>query len=323
MSARPARRVNLSRHVAPASQVIFAPGSGILRGVLHGHGSSNREAASTELPGIATCIDLRGVPQQAQADPVFEVASVKRNASGTALGGRGALPGGRLSLRDRTVRDLLFVSLNLQDYQILGGPDWMNSEGYDIEAKAPGDPPLQQIRGPMLLALLADRFKLQFHREKRELPVYVLAPTKGGFKLTHPTLRGDCAVHYERLKCAEIRRLPHGFGFDAIAIQMDVLTNYLPEFLDSPVIDRTGFTGLFDAHLEFDNELAPGDTTFAGPPAATPPSGNGKGGRGGASPSDLPSLSAALAQQLGIKLERTKGPVEVIIVDHVERPTVN
>jgi uncharacterized protein (TIGR03435 family) len=221
------------------------------------------------------------------------------------------------------VRDLLFESLHIEDYQILGGPDWMNTEGYDVEAKAPGDPPLQQVRGPMLLALLADRFKLKFHRETREMPVYALLPAKGGLKLKHPTLRGDCALHYERLKCAEIRRLPHGLGFDAIAIQMDFFTRYLPEFLGSAVVDRTGFASLFDAHLEFDNELAPGDTTFAGPPAGNPPPGNGKGGRGEAPPSDLPSLSAALAQQLGIKLERTKGPVEVIIVDHVERPTVN
>ena len=261
--------------------------------------------------------------QLAQADPVFEVASVKRNTSGTVLGGRGALPGGRLSLRDQTVRNLLFLSLNIEDYQILGGPDWMNSEGYDIEGKAPGDPPLQQIRGPMLLALLADRFKLKFHRETRELPVYALVPAKGGLKLKPPTLRGDCAVHYERSKCAQNKRRPHGFGFDATAVHMDFFTLFLPEFLGTAVIDRTGFTGLFDAHLEFDNELAAGDTTVAGPPAATPPPGNGKGGRGGAPPSDLPSLSVALARQLGIKLERTKGPVEVVIVDHVERPTAN
>jgi uncharacterized protein (TIGR03435 family) len=140
------------------------------------------------------------------------------------------------------------MAYNLQDFQISGGPGWIKSDGYDIEAKAEGNPSRQQIEGPMLQALLKDRFQLKLHRETKELPVFGLAAVKGGFRLKPTKLEGDCAALYEMAKCADIRKGP--FTLDVTAIRMDVFVEVLSSIVGRVVIDRTGFQGMFDAHLD-------------------------------------------------------------------------
>ena len=122
-------------------------------------------------------------PVMAQAAAKFEVASIKLNTSGSVAAGLQALPGGRLHVENETIRDLIRSAYSVQDFQLTGGPGWINSERYDIEAKAEGNPPLRQIVGPILLALLEDRLQLKTHRETKELPIYALIAAKGGLKL--------------------------------------------------------------------------------------------------------------------------------------------
>jgi bla regulator protein blaR1 len=256
--------------------------------------------------------------QPAQPEKAFDVASIKPNAGGGGRGNLGARPGGRFQVDNQTVRGLIQMAYNLRDFQISGGPPWIKSERYDIEAKAEGDPSRQQIEGPMLQALLKDRFQLKLHRETRELPVFGLVAAKGGPRLKPTKLEGDCAALYEKAKCADIRKGPS--MLDVTAIRIEDFIEVLSSILGRVVINRTGFQGMFDAHLEF----APDDTAFAGSLGSVRASGGGRDGRGGgAVTSDRPPISTALQEQLGLRLESTKGPVEVVVVDSVDRPSVN
>lgn len=255
--------------------------------------------------------------QPAQAETTFDVASVKPSAGGGGRGSLGARPGGRFQAENQTVQSLIRMAYNLQDFQISGGPGWIKSERYDIEAKADGSPSRRQIEGPMLQALLKDRFQLKLHRETKELPVFGLTAAKGGLRLKPTKLEGNCAAQYEMAKCADIRKGP--FTLDVTAIRMDVFIEVLSSIVGHIVIDRTGFQGIFDAHLEFSRD----DIALAGSPGPDPVPGGSRGGRGGAELIDRPSISVALQEQLGLRLESTKGPVEVLVIDSVDRPTVN
>ena len=206
------------------------------------------------------------------------------------------------------------MAYNLQDFQITGGPGWIKSERYDIEAKAEGNPSRRQIEGPLLQTLLKERFQLKLHREMKGLPVFALVAAKGGLRLKPTKLEGNCAALYEIAKCADIREGPS--TLDVTAIRMDVFIEVLSSIVGRVIVDRTGFHGMFDAHLEFTRD----DTAFAGPPG----SGSASGGRGGgAEMTNRPSISTALQEQLGLRLERTKGQVEVVVVDSADRPSVN
>jgi uncharacterized protein (TIGR03435 family) len=192
-----------------------------------------------------------------------------------------------------------------------GGPGWLKSERFDIEAVIPagsfisapgfGDPKLQV----MLQDLLAKRFKLVLHREIQERPVYVLTVARGGPKLTPfkegdergfrtwlppPDSKGETVWHLEAKGYALA-----GFG------------RVLPD-MDRPVVDRTGIAGLFNFNLEF----APrNDAYFFQPDTPTPISSSG------------PALSTAIEEQLGLKLESARAPVEVLVIDHAVRPSEN
>jgi uncharacterized protein (TIGR03435 family) len=139
------------------------------------------------------------------------------------------------------------MAYNFQDFQISGGPGWIKSERFDIEAKAEGNPSRRQIEGPMLQALLKDRFQLKLHRETKELPVFGLVAAKGGLRLKPTNLEGNCAALYEMAKCADIRK--GLFTLDVTAIRMDVFIEVLSSIVGRVVIDRTGFQGMFDAHF--------------------------------------------------------------------------
>src|SRR5213083_2794819 len=120
--------------------------------------------------------------QTSARKPAFEVASVKRNNSGSRALTFGASPG-RFTAQNVMLRMLIKDAYDVQDFQVSGGPDWINSDRYDIEAKAQDRASSQQIEGPMLQSLLEDRFKLVVHREMKELPVYEMTVAKGGAKL--------------------------------------------------------------------------------------------------------------------------------------------
>jgi uncharacterized protein (TIGR03435 family) len=182
----------------------------------------------------------------------------------------------------------------------------------------------------MLQSLLEDRFKLKVHRETKELPAYTLTAAKSGFKLPPPK-EGDClganpdgltsyspgtrmappgagAPPVVRCGSVSVALLPSGARMQGGKIAMAEFIRVLSMALGSPVIDKTGFTQLFDVRLDFQADEI---TAALPPPPVTPDN-----------PSN-PSILVALQEQLGLKLESTKGPVEVLVVDHAERPAEN
>ncbi len=276
-----------------------------------------------------------GVFAQSADSPRFDVASIKLNTASVHIGmGVVTNPGGRLTAEFAPVQLLIRKAYGVQSFQISGGPDWINTDGYDIEAKAEGNPSERQLL-LMLQSLLEDRFKLRVHRETKELPVYALTVAKGGLKL-QPPKEGSCVSAEPNapepsgpppqrgsgqplhLPCGGIvvffnRPGPRMIGGQ---VSMANVVQSLTNILGRAVMDKTGFTGKFDVHLEFafDDALA----GLTGP--NTPPFRRQEPGPGDL---DSPSIFAAIQQQLGLKLESAKGPAEVLVVDHVERPTEN
>jgi uncharacterized protein (TIGR03435 family) len=260
----------------------------------------------------------------ATARPQFDVASVKLSDSDRIMTVR-PLPG-RLSA-DATLQVLMQYAYGVQPFQIVGGPSWLTSAHYEIDARAGATANRDQIF-LMLQSLLEDRFQLKTHRETRELPVFTLVVNKGGPKLPPPKEGGcvesavDAAVEWvgdgrmpfpgelppARSRCgaAIVALGPDGAHLSG-EIAMSELVRVLSMLSGRRVLDKTEFTARFDVHVNF----VPDETTPAMPP---PPPGSGISGV---------SIAQALQEQLGLRLESTKGPVEVIVVDQVERPSAN
>jgi len=251
----------------------------------------------------------------------FEVVSIKPDSpGGVSTGMVRFLPGGRLTAEKVLVRFFIQNAYEVRPFQILGAPDWINSEGYDIEAKVEGDPSPDQMRR-MMQSLLEDRFKMKAHRETKDLPVYALAAAKSGFKLPEPK-EGSCitsdADEPPRPPASDLAG-PCGRAMVAISrmggariqggkISMAELTRILSYLMGRTVIDKTGFTDIFDLHLEF----ALDDAIDGLPHPPEPP-------REGSSP----SIFVAVQEQLGLKLESGKGPVPILVIDHIEKPSEN
>jgi uncharacterized protein (TIGR03435 family) len=211
---------------------------------------------------------------------------------------------------------------------VLGGPGWVDSDRYDIAAKAEGNPPRSEMYGPMLQALLEDRFQLKVHRETKEVPVYFLTTAKGGSKLRQARA-GSCIasdINHPAPVPAQGASNPRTCGsestgpegtFDMYGATMADLSTQLAIRLDRDVIDKTSLTGRFDIHLEVSRaDLSPRFLAGRGTGEAdSPPLAN--------EPGAGPSIFTALQQQLGLKLESGKGPAEVIVIDRVERPSSN
>jgi uncharacterized protein (TIGR03435 family) len=220
----------------------------------------------------------------------FEVASIKPTATKDGSFTYDFPPGGRFSGRNLTVHNLLRIGYGLQDYQILGGPDWMTSAGFDIQARADagkGELSREQVL-QMVQALLADRFHLAVHRETRQLPIYALVVVKTGPRLQ----AADSNVGQTKTTLGQLI---------VQKMSMASLASILAFDLKRPVKDETGLKGEFAFTLEWARGLGESD----------------------AGPSSRPSLFTAVQEQLGLKLESTKGPVEVFVVDRVEKPSEN
>lgn len=263
---------------------------------------------------------------QTASRPTFEVASIKPASDQDLMMVR-PLPG-RLTA-NASLRMLMQNAYAVQSFQIVGGPGWLNSDRFAIEAKADGAASRDRIF-LMLQSLLEQRYQLKFHREIRELPVYELVVAKGGLRLTsprsgtceEPTLdtppdwAGDRMAPPQDgplppVRCGTLRVMLGGPGaqMQGGKISMAELARSLSLVMDRTVIDRTGFSGFSDIHLTF----LPDDSTVAMPPP--PPE---------AAPAlqmKSPSILTALQEQLGLRLESTKGQVEVIVVDQAERPS--
>jgi uncharacterized protein (TIGR03435 family) len=254
----------------------------------------------------------------------FEVVSVKPCRGDFPPQARSGSNGsedspGRLSLNCQTVKGLiqmayvLFANGRLHpatSVPISGGPAWIDSERYAINAKAEIATTPEVMRGPMLQALLEDRFELKIRRESRDVPVYALTVAKGGLRL--PRFREGSCTPFDFTKfppqpAAPGQKYCRSLGsmngpnvtVDAEGTQVAEFCKFFLRGLDRPVIDKTGLSGKFNFHLVY----APEDT--ASDDAAGP------------------SIFTALQQQLGLKLEATHGPAEFLVISHVARPSEN
>ncbi len=254
-------------------------------------------------------------PMAADADPSFEVATIKPNNSGaTQLQGL-VIHGRQFLTRASSLQDLMSFGYNVQAEQVVDGPAWMSSDRYDIEAlpDAPGVPNTEQIR-VMISKLLADRFALKFHHEKREMSAYVLEVGKSGPKLTPDESK------------ANLPGLGFGPGAGGITLRamnatMGDLTGFLQVLvLDRPVVDKTGLSGRYDLKCTF----TPDDSQFNGHPPRLPSQAAADGAQAStAEVAAAPSLYEAMEQELGLKLTAQKTMVDVIVIDHVEKPSPN
>jgi uncharacterized protein (TIGR03435 family) len=275
---------------------------------------------------------------QAPARPQFEVVSIKVHPPPLTRIIVMAPPG-RFVAEGFSPKMLVGRAYGLPDVRVVGGPGWVESERYDIEAKAEGSIPAGQL--PLMLqSMLEDRFQLKAHKETRDLPVYELVVARGGSKLklsedqTPPTpgapppAGGWGAVARGPVPAPGgpgVRGGPGPFGggppprgafgggrgnLQGTAVPLTTLTNFLTNQLGRPVYDKTGLSGLFDIKLEWTpgNEQAP--LPFGPAPDAPPPPADGSG----------PSLFTALQEQLGL---RTKGPVEVVVIENAQKPAEN
>jgi uncharacterized protein (TIGR03435 family) len=231
-------------------------------------------------------------------EPAFEVASIKKSQSQEAMGTIGPRPGGRVLGINIPPRALIFWSYNIRPYQI-AGPDWIGMDRFDVEAKATGDATVDRLRA-MMQTLLADRFHMAVHRETRETDGFALVRVRSdrlGPNLVPGT--ADCLASFaSSSRCGE-NRYSQG-NLTSVGMPLSFLAMSISGALAAPVLDQTQLAGTFDVALQW----SPGSPEMA-------PSG------------DLPSMFTAVQEQLGLKLERTRVPVEVLVIDHIEHPTEN
>jgi uncharacterized protein (TIGR03435 family) len=229
----------------------------------------------------------------ALGDAQFEVASVKRNDSGDRTSNF-THSHGTLTARNVVLKLLINYAYGVDGFLISGGPAWVDSERWDVAARA-SDSTTDDGMKPMLRALLEDRFMLKVRRET----VYALTVAPRGLKLA-PLKERTCLPAQEDRKPVCGVLMPGATAttrtFDGTGVKMEALMRFLPLVLGRPVIDKTGVTGPFDVlHLEYAPDAS----------------------------ADGPSIFTALQEQLGLKLESTRAPVEVLVIDHIEKPSAN
>jgi uncharacterized protein (TIGR03435 family) len=234
----------------------------------------------------------------------FEVATIKP-VDPDAKAGRYIIMQGnnRFVEKAYTLKLLIAAAYDLNPRTISGGPGWIESDHYDIVAVTPGEVrPTHDEQMSMLRNLLMDRFRLTFHREQKVLSIYELEIAKNGPKLKESTSPADAAPQLISTV------YPQRIVMPARNATMSDLARLMQRaILDRPVVDKTGLTGRYD----FDLEWAPDETQF--------------GGEVPVAPADAPSLPlfSAIQQQLGLRLEATRGPIAALVVDKAERPSAN
>jgi uncharacterized protein (TIGR03435 family) len=243
---------------------------------------------------VVTC----AVFAQESSSPVFEVASIKPSTDKDRIIGLFTYPGGRVTATNYTLKMLINEAYAIEDYRILGGPAWADSDRYNLEAKPPASspsskwapasiktPPSEEMRR-MLQTLLADRFHLKTHRESKKERIYVLVNTKGGAKLKAPAPTTTQPFVSFR---------PNGLsGTNAT---LDQLTERLADVLGRPVSNRTDIAGHFDFLIAYPPDDAGTDRTTL--------------------------LLSAIQDQVGLKLETEPGSIDVIVIDQATKPSAN
>jgi uncharacterized protein (TIGR03435 family) len=273
--------------------------------------------------GLLAVFLLAGFPA-AQAPPAFEAASVKLNKSGGWAREIGPTPGGRFTATNTFARDLIAfaygVSQDSVSFRIVGGPKWIDEDRFNVVASVTGAWTSQQMR-EMVRTLLADRFRLAAHTETRELPTYALVAVPNRPLRLRRSVVDEAACQARREMIQRREPVPPpvpgappicGSGrtnpgtITAVGGSMSALASSLGQFVSRPVSDRTQLTGLFDFELKWTPDTLP-QLPSGAPPLDIDPNG--------------PSIFTALQEQLGLTLESTRGPVDVVVIDRLERPT--
>ena len=269
-----------------------------------------RTIATTLFAGVLICSALGAQVGPADvANPTFDVVSVKPNKSSDSGNRWGRHPGGGWFMFNMTAGFLIRQAYPTKVDDFVGAPAWAMSDRFDVDARATFVPTVEQER-LMLRALLADRFKLAAHYEMQERPIYNLVMARADGRLG-PQLRRieiDCAT-YKRPSPASGMAKPNvkdaptcGYrmsgGSTTLSIvsggrSMQALADSISGYAGRPIFDKTGLTGYYAFTLEF------------------------MGGNDGV------SIFTALQEQLGLKLEPARGPLDVVVIDHIERPTEN
>jgi bla regulator protein blaR1 len=250
----------------------------------------------------------------------FDVAAIKPNNSGTNVLGIRVVPGGGLRAINATLRSLISEAYQVRDFEISGGPSWLGSARYDIEAKGQLDPTSQEQAGlqvmKMLQALLADRFQLRVHRQTKEMPIYALLVANNGPKLQAsreacfdptagipppPTLPGQSPSR----PCGGFNNSSNQMLGASVGVSRFAAN--LSRFTGRTVVDRTGLKGTYDVALRW----APDEGQAWLPTGPVPPD------------NAQPSIFSAVQEQLGLRLESQRGPVEVLVIDQAEKPSEN
>jgi uncharacterized protein (TIGR03435 family) len=242
-------------------------------------------------------------PMAATADPEFEVATIKPSKPDQQ--GKGFMVKGReFDTINTSLIDLITFAYGIHPKQIVGAPDWAGTDKYDLTAKPDGEgQPNDRQWKTMIQKLLADRFKFAFHHDKKELSVYTLVVAKGGSKMTKSEgdPNGLPALFF------------HGLGDlpGRNATMADFAGVMQTAVLDRPVVDQTGLTGRFDFTLKW----SPDESQFGGLGIKVPPPSD--------KPDAPPNLYQAIQEQMALKLDPVKAPADVLVIDHVDKPSAN
>ncbi len=223
----------------------------------------------------------------------FAVAAIKLHPP-DAPGGGFTADGERFTIRNETIAKMMYFAYNIHPRQVVNAPESMLHEAYDIVGMADteGEPNLRQQQ-EMIQKLLAERFHLRLHREQRELPVYVIEVAKGGPKLkptVDPDARPDWTIKYQGAE--------RTYGYTNASISVFMMGEQF--VIDRPMVDRTGLKGHYDFYLRYNS-----DEMNAGEPGSAP------------------GFFTAVQEQLGLKFVAAKAATEVLVIDHVEKPTEN
>ena len=236
----------------------------------------------------------------------FDVATIKPNAESDNRVMLRLQHGGRFTATGISLKHLISQAYDVRDFQITGGPGWIGSERFDINARAEGLPervPPGTMR-PYLRNLLEDRFKLKTHMETKEMPVYALVVDKTGPKLA-PAAEGTAPGPMIRVGRGHL---------DGKGLPLQMLVHQISQQLGRRVIDKTGLTGTYDIVLDWTPEPGQGGNPLGGPPSPDAIQAADNSG---------PSIFTALQEQLGLRLESQKGPVPILVIDSVEKPSEN
>jgi uncharacterized protein (TIGR03435 family) len=303
------RKLDLRKKILLAVATVFS----IAAPILFGLASGTRQSAapqSADAPNETFSYDVASIKPEKSGSMMFRVLNTPDGFSATS-----------------TVQMIIRVAYGIEDNQISGAPGWVSSEKYEVEAKMDqatadklkklGQAQVEPMRQHMLQTLLADRFKLTVHRETKELPIYSLVVAKGGSKL-HEAKPGD--TYPNGIKAPDGRSAPTGAHLmrmgrgelTAQSLGMEQIAHLLTQQTGRTVVDNTGLKGNYDFTLHWTPDQS--TPTLNGPGAGPDSSTSSESG---------PSIFTAIQEQLGLKLESQKGSVEILVIDHVEKPSEN